>query len=132
MGRLKSVGTTRLLWLIGSHYLYLDEWGVQILYWATVGGLFLWALADMVRIPAMVRAYNRRIALPMLREVVATRVGNQAAVQFPTEETPSSSPSHRGLYQAIAFTREHMQIVAPKGENLSAIEQIFLEMKPPS
>lgn len=51
-----------IMWfLIGAHYAYLGKWGLQILYWITLGGLGLWALVDLFRIPGMVRDHNELI-----------------------------------------------------------------------
>ena len=59
----KSTGLAYLLWwLLGSHYAYLGEWGKQILFWFTAGGLLLWGLADLFRMPGLVREANAKIA----------------------------------------------------------------------
>jgi hypothetical protein len=146
MGKLKKTSTAQLLWLIGSHYAYLDKWGVQFLYWATLGGFLLWAFADIFRIPSMVIEYNRRVAPGLLRQAIASRLagggvsqpvpqvaapgdnsGRQAAVEHGTTPSPreSSSPRH-GLYQAIAFVREHLPLGDVDEKDLNAIEQYFL------
>jgi hypothetical protein len=58
-----------LRWLLlGSHYLYLGRPLVQLLFWATVGGLLFWWVADFFRMPALVAAGNRRAAGALLRE----------------------------------------------------------------
>ncbi|MGA9047688.1 MAG: NINE protein [Dehalococcoidia bacterium] len=55
----KSTMTAYLLWLfLGWHYAYLGKWGTQFLYWITLGGLFIWVIADLFRIPGMVHSYN--------------------------------------------------------------------------
>jgi hypothetical protein len=65
--RSKGVGATYLAWMFGSHYVYLGHQKVQFAYWFTVGGLLLWALADLFRIPGMVKAFNTTVALNALR-----------------------------------------------------------------
>jgi hypothetical protein len=57
---IKSTGTAYLLafFLCGSHYAYLERWGVQFLYWITLGGLGFWALADLFLIPGYVSKHN--------------------------------------------------------------------------
>ena len=59
----KSVGTAYLLYflLFGTHYLYLGKWGLQILYWLTLGGLGIWAFIDIFTIPRKVNRYNEKI-----------------------------------------------------------------------
>lgn len=50
-----------LAWLcLGSHYLYLRRPVVQLLFWLTAGGLLIWWLIDLFRLPEMVQRYNRR------------------------------------------------------------------------
>jgi len=59
----KSIGWAYVLWFaLGWHYAYLKEWCLQVLYWLTLGGLLVWALVDLFRIPRMVRNYNSDIA----------------------------------------------------------------------
>ncbi len=61
-GKTREVGMTYLFWfLLGAHYAYLGKWGVQILFWITLGGLGLWALIDLFRISGMVERYNAPI-----------------------------------------------------------------------
>lgn len=56
---LRDTPMAYLLWLLfGAHYAYLGKWGLQILYWLTLGGLGFWALIDIFRIPRMVREHN--------------------------------------------------------------------------
>lgn len=51
-----------LFWFIlGGQYAYLGKWGIQILYWLTLGGLGIWALIDLFTIPSKVNAYNAPI-----------------------------------------------------------------------
>ncbi|GJM63336.1 TM2 domain-containing protein [Persicobacter diffluens] len=45
--------------LLGCHYAYLNNWKRQWLYWLTLGGLGIWALIDLFRIPTMVRKHNQ-------------------------------------------------------------------------
>ncbi len=70
----KSVGIGYILWLLpllpfGWHYAYLRKWGIQILFWLTFGGLFIWWLIDAFRIPLMIRDYNKDIAVDVLRNL---------------------------------------------------------------
>jgi len=66
----KSTGPAYLLWLcLGWHYAYLRKWGIQILFWISIGGLFVWWLVDLFRIPAMIRDYNKDISVDVLRNL---------------------------------------------------------------
>lgn len=59
---LRDTPMAYIMWfLIGAHYAYLGKWGLQILYWITLGGLGLWALVDLFRIPGMVKDHNEPI-----------------------------------------------------------------------
>ena len=49
------------LFLMGAHYAYLGKWGLQILFWVTLGGLGIWLIVDLFRIPDIVRNYNEPI-----------------------------------------------------------------------
>lgn len=63
MSKMKSTGTAYLCWFfIGCHYAYLGKWGLQILYWITIGGLGIWAFIDLFHIPTKVNNHNMKIA----------------------------------------------------------------------
>jgi TM2 domain-containing membrane protein YozV len=60
--KVKSTGTAYLFWfLLGAHYAYLGKWGIQILYWLTLGGLGIWALIDLFTMSGKVNKYNAEI-----------------------------------------------------------------------
>lgn len=68
----KSVGIAYLLIiLIGMHYGYLRKWGLQVVFWLTAGGLFIWCLVDLFRIPGLVKNYNKDIATEVMRNLKA-------------------------------------------------------------
>ena len=68
----KSTGPAYVLWfLVGGHYVYLRKWGVQFLFWLTVGGLLVWWLVDLFRIPGMIRDFNTDVAVEVLKNVKA-------------------------------------------------------------
>ncbi len=72
----KSIGVAYTLWLlIGWHYIYLRKWGIQILFWLTGGGLFIWWLVDLFRIRGMIRDYNKDIAMDVLKSSKAISGG---------------------------------------------------------
>ncbi len=57
--RSKDTLTAYLYWLcLGSHYYYLENMRTQVIFWVTLGGLGIWWLIDMLRIPGMVKDYT--------------------------------------------------------------------------
>ncbi len=59
MSQMKSTGTAYLCWFfLGCHYAYLGKWGLQFLYWFTLGGLGIWILIDLFHIPFKVNTHN--------------------------------------------------------------------------
>lgn len=63
MSKMKSTGSAYLCWFfLGCHYAYLGRWGLQILYWFTLGGIGIWALIDLFHIPSKVNKHNLRIS----------------------------------------------------------------------
>ncbi|HKW92672.1 MAG TPA: TM2 domain-containing protein [Methylomirabilota bacterium] len=52
---------------LGWHYLYLRKRGLQVLFWLTLGGLAAWWVLDLFRIRRLVRDYNRRVAVHVMR-----------------------------------------------------------------
>jgi len=68
----KSTGPAYLLWLLlGWHYAYVRKWGIQVLFWVSVGGLFVWWFIDLFRISGMIRDYNKDVAVDVLRNLKA-------------------------------------------------------------
>jgi len=60
--KIKYTGHAYLFWfLLGAHYAYLGKWGVQLLYWFTLGGLGLWMLIDLFTMQSKVDRHNRPI-----------------------------------------------------------------------
>ena len=55
--------------LFGFHYAYVGKWGIQVLYWFTFGGGFIWTLIDLFRIPSIVRGYNHDVAIAVLKDL---------------------------------------------------------------
>jgi hypothetical protein len=65
--RCKSSGIAYVLWFfLGLHYAYLGKWGLQVLYWLTIGGVLIWAFADLFRIPGMIGNYNKDRAVEVM------------------------------------------------------------------
>lgn len=66
--RKKSIGVGYILWiLLGLHFGYLHKWGLQILFWITLGGALIWWLISLFTIPSMVTNYNKDVAVEVLR-----------------------------------------------------------------
>jgi hypothetical protein len=102
----KGFGATYLAWLVGSQYVYLGRRNVQVVYWCTGGGLLLWALADLVRIPGLVNEYNRAVALKAL-EPLAQR-SKAVEVFEPLQPAPKpvrSNPVQSNPVQSTASTQ---------------------------
>lgn len=59
----KSTGTAYLLFifLFGTHFAYLNKWGLQILFWVTLYGFGLWGLIELFLIPGRIADHNRHI-----------------------------------------------------------------------
>lgn len=61
--KMKSTGIAYLCWfLLGFHYGYIGKWGIQLLFWITFGGLGIWAIIDLFRIPSLIDTYNLNIS----------------------------------------------------------------------
>ena len=61
--KMKSSGIAYVCWFIlGIHYAYLGKWGLQILYWITLGGFGVWAILDLFLIPGKVDRHNFNIS----------------------------------------------------------------------
>jgi hypothetical protein len=70
--RSKSTAVCYLLWLcLGWHYAYLRKWGIQVLFWLSAGGLIIWWLIDLFRIPGLIENYNRDTAIAAMRDLKA-------------------------------------------------------------
>ena len=93
--RAKSTSIGYLLWAAcGWHYAYLGMWGWQVVYWLSGGGLVIWMVADVFRVPSLVRARNADIAIQVLRDLAAIQ-GGQAlpVVQSLSQPAPAPAPA---------------------------------------
>ncbi|MDD5392423.1 MAG: TM2 domain-containing protein [Thiothrix sp.] len=59
----KSVWPALLLWLISLHYAYFGRWGLQVVFWVTLGGFGIWWLIDIFRLDGLTARFNEDIAL---------------------------------------------------------------------
>jgi hypothetical protein len=61
-GNVKSQGTAYLFFfLFGAHFAYLGKWGLQFLFWFTLGGFFVWGFIELFMIPGRVQKHNAEI-----------------------------------------------------------------------
>lgn len=61
-----------LAWLcLGSHHLYLQRPIRQVFFWLTLGGLLVWWVTDLFRIPEQVQKYNQRAIAKHLKSLHA-------------------------------------------------------------
>jgi hypothetical protein len=77
----KKVSAGYLLWLIGFQYLYYGKVGLFFAYWFTAGGLGIWALVDLFRMPSIARAANEQMARQALQTL---GIAAFTAPQWPT------------------------------------------------
>ena len=60
--QVRTLSTAYLLWFfLGAHYAYLGQWGKQILYYITLGGLGIWALYDLFTMKNKINQFNAPI-----------------------------------------------------------------------
>jgi len=72
MRRRKNTGMGYLCWFIfGIHYGYLHKWGLQVVYWLTAGGFFIWAFIDLFRMSGLIKDYNKDLAMDVMRNLKA-------------------------------------------------------------
>ncbi len=65
--RKKSVAFAYFAWLfLGWHYLYLRRVGLQIAFWLTVGGFFIWWFIDLFRVAGLVSRMNEDTARELM------------------------------------------------------------------
>jgi hypothetical protein len=68
--RQKSTVTAYFLYILfGWHYAYLKSWGMLFMYLLSFGGFGLWLLADLFRIPSLIRSYNEKTAIDIMSEI---------------------------------------------------------------
>ncbi len=72
--RQKAVGMGYVLWfLVGLHYAYTRKWGLQFLFWFTVGGVGVWWIIDFFRVPGIIRQYNDNVMVDSMKDIKAMR-----------------------------------------------------------
>ena len=77
--QIKSTGTAYLFFFfLAAHYAYIGKWGVQILFWFTLGGLGIWALIDLFTLSGKVEKHNAEIYLKIEKIEKREREDDQA------------------------------------------------------
>lgn len=65
--RKRSMFVSGLAWLmLGWHYLYFGKAGMQFAFWFTAGGMGVWWLVDLFRLPGMVKTANEDLARELM------------------------------------------------------------------
>jgi hypothetical protein len=126
----KGLGMMYLSLLVASHYAYLGRWNVQFAYWFTGGGLLLWMLADVFRLPGMVNEFNKTVALNALKPFERQPDGFAAMMLEPTPVEPAwikpaqlePSPVEP---KWITPTRSATGVLEPVPSNHAVIELLF-------
>jgi len=73
----KSLGISYLLiYIINLYYGYNRKWGLQIASWLTLGGLGIWLLIDIIRMPSIVKNTNKDIAFDLLKDFKILNINN--------------------------------------------------------
>jgi hypothetical protein len=68
--KMKSKGVAYLLWLLfGLHYAYLGKWLIQLVFWITGGGFFVWWFIDLFRVSGLINERNKDEAVDVLRTI---------------------------------------------------------------
>ena len=71
----KGLAVAYLLWFFfGLHYAYMRKWGVQVIFWLTLGGVGIWWIVDAFRMPGLIKDYNKDKAVEVLRNLKAITV----------------------------------------------------------
>ncbi len=77
----RKTGLSYLFWLIpppfSCHYLYNNRVLMQILYFLTCGGVFIWWIVDFFRIPQIVKDENRKTARKNLKKMMKQSLRRQ-------------------------------------------------------
>jgi len=68
----KSIGLAYVFFLfLAAHYGYMGKWGMQLLFWFTLGGFWVWWIIDIFRMSGMIQNYNKDIAMDAMRNLKA-------------------------------------------------------------
>ena len=114
VGRRERATRKKLRWaclrwlLLGSHYLYLRRPFIQLFFWATLGGLLLWWLIDLTRLPRLVRRHNERALAKLIHDYhdlleLRVQAGAQPISEVPVNPSPAPTPSAFETRPAAVF-----------------------------
>ncbi len=63
-----------LLFFPGTHYAFLGNWPMQVLFWVTIGGGLIWWMFDIYRLKSLVKKANLGFQKKILLEINAVNV----------------------------------------------------------
>lgn len=64
----KQTWIAYFVWIFGLQYLYLMKPLSLFFYWITGWGFGIWALIDLIRIPGLIKEYNRKKLIKVVEE----------------------------------------------------------------
>lgn len=109
----KSLATAYFFYLFGfgGHYLYLDRYKTQLLFWGTLGGGFIWYGINAATMFYIVDKYNRDLAFKIMGEI-----WEHSSPSLP--QVPDTSRTSDGLTFVPSQTPTPIKLMAsPKGPN---------------
>lgn len=68
------LGYLCLLFLPSTHYAFMGRWQLQFLFWLTLGGALVWWMADLYRLPKLIKNVNSQIQQKVLMETKSVNV----------------------------------------------------------
>ena len=92
----KSVAIGYLFWMAGgTHYIYTKKYVKQVLFWGTIGGIFLWYILDLFLMYFVVDTYNRELGFQLIGD-------------FFEEGAESEEDSHKATESQIPQSQNHI------------------------
>lgn len=73
----KTNGRAYVCWLFAVHYFYFGKPGINFLFWFTGGGLLIWWIVDIFRVPRMVKQANEHLPEVYLNRRISQYQYNQ-------------------------------------------------------
>jgi hypothetical protein len=101
VAREKSILVGYVMWfLVGFHYAYVGRWVAQLLFWISGGGLLVWWIIDLFRVPGMIRAHNREVRDHVTQSITALRGGRELVSREHVADGPRL-PTASGQWLAL-------------------------------
>lgn len=72
--RSETLAIICVMFFPGTHYAFLGKWQMQILFWLTLGGGFVWWIIDIIRIKKLVKNANTEIQNKILLDLKSVNV----------------------------------------------------------